>query len=339
MNFFKHTIFCLIILSNACIGKEFSKLFVVFEPIEPSSNIEKSINNSFNTMVHRLSGNSAPSNIWKIINAGNARKDFVKSYSIKNYENENFIQVNFDKDLLIKKFKELNIPFVGISRPVILMIINIDSGIEEPYILNTNDSTKEMDVLIKNYLKKISDSRAIFLEIPAIDLESSKQLLSYKKLIDSNKFISSQYAYDRVINIKLEKLSLDYWRVEGDMNLEYEGNEFNSFFLKSLNSFLEKSITDILETNLIDINIDSKVKLSINNINDYGDYINTRNIFDRFIAINKIEIDAFSIDKITYDASIYGNIENLLSEITGSNFFKIKSIDTVNSSISLEFLK
>ncbi|MBL33138.1 MAG: hypothetical protein CMD79_04615 [Gammaproteobacteria bacterium] len=339
MNLFKHTIFCLIILSNACIGKEFSQLFEVFEPIESSSNIEKSINNSFNTMVHRLSGNSAPSNIWKIINAGNARKDFIKSYSIKNYEDESFIQVNFDKDLLIKKFKELNIPFVGSSRPVILIIMNIDSGIEEPYILNTNDSTKEMDVLIKNYLTKVSGSRAIFLEIPAIDLESSKQLLSYKKLIDSNKFISSQYAFDRVINIKLEKLSLDYWKVGGDMNLEYEGNEFNSFFLKSLNSFLEKSITDILETNLIDINIDSKVKLSVNNINDYGDYINTRNIFDRFIAINKIEIDAFSVDKITYDASIYGNIENLLSEITGSNLFKIKTIDTVNSSISMEFLK
>ena len=159
--------------------------------------------------------------------------------------------------------------------------MNINSGIEEPYILNTNDSKKEIDVLVKNYLKKVSDSRAIFIEIPAIDLESSKQLLSYKKLIDSNKFISSQYAYDRVINIKLEKLSLDYWRVEGDMNLEYEGNEFNSFFLKSLNSFLEKSITDILETNLIDINIDSKVKLSINNINDYGDYINTRNMEGR----------------------------------------------------------
>ena len=191
MNFFKHTIFCLIILSNACIAKEFIQLFVVFEPIEPSSNIEKSINNSFNTMVHRLSGNSAPSNIWKIINAGNTRKDFIKSYSIKNYEDESFIQVNFDKDLLIKKFKELNIPFVGISRPVILIIMNINSGIEEPYILNTNDSKKEIDVLVKNYLKKVSDSRAIFLEIPAIDLESSKQLLSYKKLIDSNKFISS----------------------------------------------------------------------------------------------------------------------------------------------------
>ena len=123
------------------------------------------------------------------------------------------------------------------------------------------------------------------------------------------------------------------------MNLEYQGNDFNNFFLKSFNSFIEKSITDILEMNLIDINMDSKVKLSVNNINDYGDYINIRNIFDRFIAIDDIEIDKFNADKIIYDAKIYGNIENLLYEITGSNFFKIKSIDKVNSSISMEFLK
>ena len=55
-------------------------------------------------MIYRLSGDPSPSNIWKIINADNSRKDFIKSYSIKNYNDENFLQVNFDKDLLVKKF-------------------------------------------------------------------------------------------------------------------------------------------------------------------------------------------------------------------------------------------
>ena len=84
MRFLKHTLLSLIIFSNTCFGKEFDKLFVVLEPIESVSQIEKSINNSFNTMIYRLSGSDSPSNIWKIINAGNARKNFIKSYSIKN---------------------------------------------------------------------------------------------------------------------------------------------------------------------------------------------------------------------------------------------------------------
>ena len=82
VKFIKHIIFCLIIFSNTFFGKEFDQLFIINEPIENSSNIEKSINNAFNTMIYRLSGNPSPSNIWKIINAGNSRKDFIQSYSI-----------------------------------------------------------------------------------------------------------------------------------------------------------------------------------------------------------------------------------------------------------------
>ena len=99
MKFLKHTLLSLIIFSNTSFGKEFDKLFVVLEPIDSVSQIEKSINNSFNTMIYRLSGSDSPSNIWKIINAGNARKNFIKSYSIKNINNESYLEVNFEKDL------------------------------------------------------------------------------------------------------------------------------------------------------------------------------------------------------------------------------------------------
>ena len=92
---FKHIIFCLIIFSNTCFGKEFDKLFEVLEPIESVSQIEKSINNSFDTMIYRLSGSDSPSNIWKIINDGKLRKNFIKSYSVKNIEGSSFLKVNY----------------------------------------------------------------------------------------------------------------------------------------------------------------------------------------------------------------------------------------------------
>ena len=84
MKYFKFTYIFLIIISNTSFGKEFDKLFTVYEPIIDSSNIEKSINTAFNKMIFRLSGDPSPSNIWKIINAGNNRKDFITSYSIEN---------------------------------------------------------------------------------------------------------------------------------------------------------------------------------------------------------------------------------------------------------------
>ena len=50
-------------------------------------------------MIYRLSGSESPSNIWKIINAGNTRKDFIKSYSLRNIEGKSFLEVIFNKDI------------------------------------------------------------------------------------------------------------------------------------------------------------------------------------------------------------------------------------------------
>ena len=69
MDYVRYNIFLLIIFSISCFGKQFDKLFTVYEPIENTSEIEASIKNSFDTMVYRLSGDESASNIWKIINA------------------------------------------------------------------------------------------------------------------------------------------------------------------------------------------------------------------------------------------------------------------------------
>ena len=193
MRFLKYTLLSFIIFSNTCFGKEFDKLFIVLEPIESLSQIEKSINNSFNTMIYRLSGSDSPSNIWRIINAGNTRKSFIKSYSIKNLDKESYLEVNFDKDLLIKVFNELSIPVLSNSRPVILFLIEIDPGTGDPYYLTNSQYNSELDNLLKNYLKNESTSRGIFLELPELDLIDLNQLNNYERLIDFEDIINEKY--------------------------------------------------------------------------------------------------------------------------------------------------
>ena len=190
MRFLKHTLLSLIIFSNTCFGKEFDKLFVVLEPIDTVSQIEKSINNSFNTMIYRLSGSDSPSNIWKIINAGNARKNFIKSYSIKNINNKSYLEVNFEKDLLIEVFNRLSIPILSNSRPIVLFLIEIDSGTEEPYYLTNSQNNSFLDESLKDYLKYESTSRGIFLELPEPDLIDVNQLRNYERLINYEDIIN-----------------------------------------------------------------------------------------------------------------------------------------------------
>ncbi len=337
IKFFKHSIFCLIIFSNTFFGKEFDQLFIINEPIENSSNIEKSINNAFNTMIYRLSGNPSPSNIWKIINAGNSRKDFIQSYSIKNFNDESYLQVYFDKDLLVKKFNELSIPAIGISRPVILFLINIDTGISSPYLIKDSESKSEIDLMIKKSLDNFSNKRGIFLELPEPDLDDLNIMTSYSKLINSNNLLNSKYASDQVIQIKLTKIGVNHWLVDGDINFEYKDNDFNDYFIKKFEEYLANVINIHLDKNKIDTSILTIAQLSIDNIYNYNDYIASRTLIRNLVATKDIDIDSFSINKISYNLNIYGNFDSFTKEISDSNYMKITNIEYSNNKIELGY--
>ena len=337
IKFFKHTIFCLIIFSNTCFGKEFDQLFIINEPIQNSSNIEKSINNAFNIMIYRLSGNSSPSNIWKIINAGNSRKDFIQSYSIKNFNDESFLQVYFDKDLLVKKFNELSIPAAGISRPVILFLIDIDSGTSSPYFLKDSESKSEIDLLIKKSLSKFYNKRGIFLELPEPDLDDLNIMTSYSKLINSNNLLNSKYASDKVIQIKLTKIGLNNWLVGGDMSFEYKEKDFNNYFIKKFEEYLVGEINSLLNKNIIDTSTLTVAKLSIDNIYNYDDYISSRALIRNLVSTKDIDIDSFAINEISYNLNIYGNFDSFAKEISDSNFMKIINIEYTKNEIELGY--
>ena len=337
MKFIKHIIFCLIIFSNTCFGKEFNQLFVIYEPIESASQIEKSINNSFNSMIYRLSGNLSPSNIWKIINAGNARKDFIKSYSIKNIDDESYLQVYFEKDLLIKKFKELSIPVIGNSRPSILFLIKINSGSKAPYYLSGSDINSTFDSLVINLFREVSSKRGIFLELPEFDLINKNELVNRERLINSNNFIASQYKSDEIIEIDITNTGLNSWTVNGDINLIHNGANFENIFIDEFNQFLNLKVDNILKNYLIDTTTNNLITVSIANINNFQNYKKSRSIIESLVGIKEIDINKFEINNITYQAEIYGDLDNIINELSDNSFIEISNIFIDTNSLELIF--
>ena len=337
MKFIKHIIFCLIIFSNTCFGKEFNELFVIYEPIESASQIEKSINNSFNSMIYRLSGNSSPSNIWKIINAGNARKDFIKSYSIKNIDDESYLQVYFEKDLLITKFKELSIPLIGNSRPSILFLIKINSGSKAPYYLSGSEINSTIDTLVVNLFREISSKRAIFLELPEFDLINKNELSNHERLINSNNFIASQYKSDEIIVINITNTGLNSWTVDGDINLIHAGDNFENIFINEFNKFLSLKVDNILKNYLIDTTKNNLITISIGNINNFQNYKKSRSIIENLVGIKTIDINKFEINNITYQAEIYGDLDNVINELSVNSFIEISNIFIDTNTLELIF--
>mgnify|MGYP001470882718 FL=1 len=339
MRFLKNTLLSLIIFSNTCFGKEFDKLFVVLEPIESVSQIEKSLNNSFNVMIYRLSGSDSPSNIWRIINAGNARKNFIKSYSIKNIDNQSYLEVNFDKNLLIEVFKELSIPVLSTSRPIILFLIEIDSGNDEPYYLTNSQNNSELDILLKNYLKNESTLRGIFLEIPELDLIDVNQLINFEKLIDIEDIIKEKYIFDELIKVKISKTGIDQWSIVGDINMTVNERDFINPFIEQFKKHTKTTINKMLEENVINTSINGIINISVANINSYQDYETSRKVIENFVGLRDIDISRFDIDTVFYKLGIYGDFDSIVKEISESNFFEIVSQYKDNSEININFVR
>ena len=339
MKFVKYTSVCLIIFSNICFGKEFDKLFTVFEPINSSSQIEKSINNSFNTMIYRLSGSESPSYIWRIINAGNARKNFIKSYSVKNINNESYLEVIFNKDLLIEVFNELSIPVISNSRPVMLFLIEIDSGTGEPYYLTNSQNNSELDDLLKNYLKKESSSRGIFLELPELDLVEVNQLLNYKRLIDLEDIIYEKYIFDELIKIKISKIGIDQWSIDGDININIDDKDFVKNFIDKFKKHTNFRINKILEKNQIFTSKKEIINISVSNIKSFQDYKNSRKLIENLVGLRNIDINRFEIDTVFYKLGIYGDFDSIVKEISESNFLEINSQHKDSSEINISFVR
>ena len=339
MRFLKHTLLSLIIFSNTCFGKEFDKLFVVLEPIDSVSQIEKSINNSFNTMIYRLSGSDSPSNIWKIINAGNTRKNFIKSYSIKNIDNKSYLEVSFDKDSLIKVFNELSIPVLSSSRPVILFLIEIDPGTGKPYYLTNTQYNSELDNILKNYLKDESISRGIFLELPELDLIDVNQLSNYERLIDFEDIINEKYIFDELIKINISKTGIDQWSIGGDINMTVNDIDFISSIIEQFKKYTNNRINKMLEENIINTSKKGIINISVANINSFQDYKKSRKVIENLVGLRDIDISRFEIDTIFYKLDIYGDFDSIVKEISESNFLEINSQYKDSSQINISFVR
>jgi hypothetical protein len=339
MRFLKYTLLSFIIFSNTCFGKEFDKLFIVLEPIESLSQIEKSINNSFNTMIYRLSGSDSPSNIWRIINAGNTRKSFIKSYSIKNLDNESYLEVNFDKDLLIKVFNELSIPVFSNSRPVILFLIEIDPGTGDPYYLTNSQYNSELDNLLKNYLKNESTSRGIFLELPELDLIDLNQLNNYERLIDFEDIINEKYIFDELIKINISKTGIDQWSISGDINMIVNERDFINPIIEQFKKHTNSRINKMLMGNAINTSKKGTINISVANINSFQDYKKSRNVIENLVGLIDIDISRFEIDTVFYKLGIYGDFDSIVKEISESNFLEINSQYKDSSEINISFVR
>ena len=336
-NFIKHFIVGLIIFSNQSFGKEFNELFTIYEPIENSSSIESSINSSFNNLIYRVSGSNSSSNIWKIINSGSSRKDFITSYSIKKYDGNSFLEVKFNQDKVISKFKELSIPIISHSRPVIFFLIEVESGAETSYFIS-QESNSALDNIFINTLDRLSNQRGIFLEIPVFDLADQRILSDSNILSSPREYLISKYDFDNLLDIKLINLGFNEWSFSGDINAAISSESFitdiETIFLEHVESIISKA----LENLVIDTTNTFITKIYVTGINTYEDYKISKDKLLKLIAISDLEILSFKNNTIEYKATIMGDMNSLRRDVLNNSFFDINSLNK-SEALNLVYLK
>ena len=338
-NLIKHLTVVLIIFSNLSFGKEFNELFTIYEPIENTSKIEQSINLSFNNMIYRLSGDDSPSNIWKIINSGTSRKDLIISYSVKNIDDLSYLEVKFNQDRLVRKFKELSIPIIGYSRPVVLFLLEVDSGSDQPYFVSSNNEIHDMDKVLRETLNSLSKERGIFLELPIFDLEDTKKISSFNILTDPKTYIASKYDYHKLVNIKISNLGLNDWLISGDMNANFESPNFVVDLEERFRTFLSRLIDESLAEFQVQTSNKSFAYISIKGINTHEDYLELNKKMTMILSIPNLEIISFSGSTIAYKATTYGSIDSILKEIESNGFLDILISEEGSNFINLYYKK
>ena len=336
-NFIKHFLVILIIFSNHSFGKEFEELFTIYVPIENSSKIESSINKSFNNLVFRISGSKSPSNIWKIINSGSSRKDFIQSYSIKNINMSSYLEVNFDQELVINKFKELSIPIVGYSRPVIFFLINIESGSDEPYYVS-QESNNEIDSLIIETLAELSNERGLFLELPVLDLDDQRYISNTDILSSPKEHLTSKYDFDEFVDVKLTNLGLNQWLFSGDIKEDILSKNYLEDIKKAFTDHIESKIQSIYKNLIVDTSKTLLLDVTIEGINSYEEYEISKDKLSKIIAISNLEILKLNNNTISYQISVMGNFDTFKNTIENNTFFEIMA-DNADNSLNLRFVK
>ena len=336
-NFIKHFLVILIIFSNHSFGKEFEELFTIYVPIENSSKIESSINKSFNNLVFRISGSKSPSNIWKIINSGSSRKDFIQSYSVKNINMSSYLEVNFNQELVINKFKELAIPIVGYSRPVIFFLINIESGSDEPYYVS-QESNNEIDSLIIETLAELSNERGLFLELPVLDLDDQRYISNTDILSSPKEHLISKYDFDEFVDVKLTNLGLNQWLFSGDINEDILAENYLEDIKKAFADHVESKIQSIYKNLIVNTSKTLLLDVTIEGINSYEEYEISKDKLSKIIAISNLEILNLNNNTISYQISVMGDFDTFKNTIENNTFFEIMA-ENSNKSLNLRFVK
>ena len=325
------------LMVNTALSKELPSLFEVKIPEDQYTNTNDGLNKAFNQLIQKLSGSRSKKFLWRIGDAKLNKIEFVSSYSTEIIEDQEFLTVKFNSEALIPELRRIGTPLIGFNRPVILILLKIDTGESAPLYLGSYESSDKLSLEIKQIFQNIALERGVYLELPEFDLEDQNLLNQVNILFSPSDYIQEKFYNDAFLEIELVRIGINQWSVNGDLETlsPIQEKEVKAFFQNSVHAFLD----NFLEVKPLEPGASGeRVRVTIQGLNNFTDFQSVESELDKIFAIKSRSFHAFERTKIDYITQLFQTKDSLMKELRGSTKFLIKEYNADTNQLKLEYL-
>ena len=325
------------LMVNTALSKELPTLFEVKIPEDQYTNTNEGLNKAFNQLIQKLSGSRSKKFLWRIGDAKLNKIEFVSSYSTEIIEDREFLTVQFNSEALIPELRRIGTPLIGFNRPVILILLKIDTGESAPLYLGSYESSDKLSLEIKQIFQNIALERGVYLELPEFDLEDQNLLNQVNILFSPSDYIQEKFYNDAFLEIELVRIGINQWSVNGDLETlsPIQEKEVKEFFQNSVHAFLD----NFLEVKPLEPGASGeRVRVTIQGLNNFTDFQSVESELDKIFAIKSRSFHAFERTKIDYITQLFQTKDSLMKELRGSTKFLIKEYNADTNQLKLEYL-
>ena len=325
------------LMVNTALSKELPTLFEVKIPEDQYTNTNDGLNKAFNQLIQKLSGSRSKKFLWRIGDAKLNKIEFVSSYSTEIIEDREFLTVKFNSEALIPELRRIGTPLIGFNRPVILILLKIDTGEAAPLYLGSYESSDKLSLEIKQIFQNIALERGVYLELPEFDLEDQNLLNQVNILFSPSDYIQEKFYNDAFLEIELVRIGINQWSVNGDLETlsPIQEKEVKAFFQNSVHAFLD----NFLEVKPLEPGASGeRVMVTIQGLNNFTDFQSVESELDKIFAIKSRSFHAFERTKIDYITQLFQTKDSLMKELRGSTKFLIKEYNADTNQLKLEYL-
>ena len=322
---------------NTALSKELPTLFEVKIPEDQYTNTNDGLNKAFNQLIQKLSGSRSKKFLWRIGDAKLNKIEFVSSYSTEIIEDQEFLTVKFNSEALIPELRRIGTPLIGFNRPVILILLKIDTGESAPLYLGSYESSDKLSLEIKQIFQNIALERGVYLELPEFDLEDQNLLNQVNILFSPSDYIQEKFYNDAFLEIELVRIGINQWSVNGDLETlsPIQEKEVKTFFQNSVHAFLD----NFLEVKPLEPGASGeRVMVTIQGLNNFTDFQSVESELDKIFAIKSRSFHSFERTKIDYITQLFKTKDSLMKELRGSTKFLIKEYNADTNQLKLEYL-